>query len=46
VFDDDTLESISYQGDAAGDPLGFRLFSVQAALPYRRQVGMDLNYRF
>ncbi len=46
VFDDDTLESISYQGDPAGDPTGFRLFSIQAALPYRRQVGMDVSYRF
>ncbi|HEY6643351.1 TonB-dependent receptor [Povalibacter sp.] len=46
LLDDDTLESISYQGDAAGDPLGFRLYSAQAALPFRRQIGMDVSYRF
>lgn len=46
LLDDDTLESISYQGDAAGDPLGFRLYSVQAALPFRRQIGADVSYRF
>ncbi len=46
LLDDDTLEAIAYQGDAAGDPLGFRLYSVQAALPFRRQVGVDVSYRF
>lgn len=46
VFDDDTLESINYQGDSADDPFGFRLYGVEASLPNKRQVGINMSYSF
>lgn len=46
VFDDDTLESIAYQGSAADDPVRFRLYSVEAVLPKKRQFGITASYRF
>jgi len=46
LFNDDTLESASYQSDSAFDPLIFQLASAEAVLPRKRQFGLTVSTRF
>lgn len=46
LFDNDNVESASYQGDSAIDPFAFLPASDETVLPRKRQVGLTATYRF
>ena len=46
LFDDDTVERLSYQGDSALDPARFAVAAYEAGLPKKRQFGVTASLEF